>query len=141
MKNYVIRNVRPSSRRVVNGIEVDKRAYQTFEECGFEINEYGGIRSDFASLVNSQSLLVMQNAAARLQELRALEPDNSNKSFEDIVREIRPRWCQSPKQLMEFEKYLIDNKIDVLQKDVDELKRQEEERASALDAQASATTE
>lgn len=111
-----------------NGVDVTRRAYSTFEECGFEFNEFGGIRSDFAILVNSQSLLVMQQAANRLREIQALEPDNSSKSFEDIVREIRPRWCQSPKQIMEFQKYLIDNRIKPLEEEVERLRVEKEQQ-------------
>lgn len=132
---------RSQSPIVENGVQIQKRAFSTFEECGFELNEFGHIRSDFATLVTSQSLLVMNNAAQRLRELRAIEPDNSNKSFKDIVREIRPRWCQSPKQMLEFEQYLIDHKINELDSRVKQIEADKKAENDALAMQASETTE
>lgn len=136
-----VRNI-SSQRPLNNKVALSgKRAFSSFDECGFEYNEFGHIRSDFASLVNSQSLLVMQNAANRLKELQALEPDNSNKTFEEVVASVRPRWCQSPKQMIEFQQYLLDNKIMDIENKVNDLKAKEAEDKAALESQAENTTE
>lgn len=104
-------------------------AVSTFEECGFEFNEFGTIRSDFAQLVNSQSILAMEQASQRLAQLRSVEPDNRDKSFDDIVREIRPRWMQSPKQIMEFEDYLLEHDISGLEDIQNQIRLQRAEAA------------
>lgn len=135
--------VRNCKDRIINfdSAPIGFMLVDTFNESGFELNEFGCIRSDFAQLVNSQSLLVMNQAAQRLRELSAIEPDNSNKSFEEIVREVRPRWCQSPKQMMEFEKYLIDNHILPLKEQVEKLEQEKEREDEALRLQADKTVE
>lgn len=126
---------------VVNGVQVDRLGVASYSECGFEKNEFGLIRSDFASLVNSQSLLVMQQAAQRLQELRAAQPNTENMSFDEIVASTMPRWCQSPRQRIEFEQYLIDRKLLPLSERVEELERSKAQEDAALIAQADSTTE
>lgn len=130
---------------VDNDVRVNKRAYDSFKDCGFEYNEFGSIRSDFASLVHSQSLLVMNNAAQRLRELRAVEPDNSKKSFDQIIAEVRPRWMQTPKQIMEFEDFLLNQKLSGLediQKSIEEkrLEEAEQKRIAEANAAVSAAT-
>lgn len=136
-----VRKCKQRNIAVINNVPQEFMLVDTFSQSGFELNEFGCIRSDFSQLVNSQSLLVMNQAANRLKELSAIEPDNTNKSFEEIVASVRPRWCQSPKQMMEFEKYLIDRRLIPLEKEVEELKAKKDAEEIALQAQADATIE
>lgn len=114
-KRYVIRFMGVTPLVMENGHRTTIRAMETWKEAGFELNQFGHIRSDFATLVETQSVLVMQQAANRLRELKAIEPDNSKKSFDEIIREIRPRWCQSPKEVLAFEDWLIAQNISGLE--------------------------
>lgn len=120
--------------------QLSTRAYDSFEQCGFELNHHGTIMSDFAQLVNSQSLLVMQQAAHRLQEIKAVQPDTSQMSHEELVSMVRPRWCQSPLQMQRFDDYLIEHKIagyEELLQHVEEQKTDENDDAAASGSSAS----
>lgn len=94
----------------------------------YERNIYGFIRSDFAVLQDSEDSLSMARTLQKMQEIAANEPDNSDKSFEDIVREIRPRWCQLPAEMDRFELYCINNALDTYSK----LKKLDDEQKEAL---------
>lgn len=94
----------------------------------YERNSYGFIRSDFAVLQDSEDALSMARTLQKLQEIQANEPDNSEKSFEDIVREIRPRWCQLPAEMDRFELFCIENALDTYSK----LKKLDDDEKEAL---------
>lgn len=136
-KRFVFRPFVNGRSCYVNGVNTNHRAYESFEDAGFEFNEFGHIRSDFASLIESQSVLVMQQAANRLRELRSIQPDTSKMSFDEIVSTIRPRWVQSPKKIMEFEDYLLSKNIEgfeSIKAEIEERRRSEAEEKRIEDA-------
>ena len=91
-------------------------------------NSNGFIRNDFSVLMDAQDSLSLQRALDAMREYTAQNEDNSDKSFEEIVAAVRPRWCQSPAELDRFELYCIDNALDVYSK----LKKLDDEQKEAL---------
>lgn len=91
-------------------------------------NSSGFIRNDFSELMDSQDALSMSRALQKMQEYANNEPDNSKKTFEEIVAMVRPRWCQSPAEMDRFEVYCIDNALETYSK----LKNLDEEQKEAL---------
>lgn len=122
-----------------NDSMINRRAFDDFSEAGFSVNQFGTIRSDFSDLINSQDMLAFQRAYQRVQEIRANEPDNSHKTIDEIIREIRPRWVQSPTQLLAWEDWLAKNKVDEYQRQLDEARREQAERVEAEAAAAAAS--
>lgn len=112
------------------------RAVDTFESAGYTLNEFGHIRNDFSQLNEAQNTLEFQRALAKMQEIQAAQPDNSNKSFEELVREVRPRWCQTPAELDRFEQYLINTELDYYNK----LQQKKSEAGATLDTDTSEVT-
>lgn len=98
---------------LVHGVRV-KRVYEC-NQSDFALNSSGFIRNDFSTLVETEDRYMMSVVLSRMQEL-SNEKDNSNKSFEELVRAIRPRWCQSPAEMDRFEQYCIDNALEFYKK-------------------------
>lgn len=91
------------------------RPFDSFSQMGFELNAKGFIRNDFSQLMERENQLGFMRA---LQAMQEYSEDNSNdgKTFEEIVRSVRPRWCQLNGELDRFEQYCIDNAIDFYQR-------------------------
>ena len=110
----------------------------------FVINAYGHIRSDFATLVDSNDANEMARA---LQSMQASFAENSHlydgMTFEEIVKTIRPRWCQFPGEVDRFEQYLIDEALDFYKELRDASKNEDdyEEKPATLSAEQPAEGE
>lgn len=106
-------NIRKTISIAEKGIQFNgQRVIRAYEHnCGDYVkNAFGHIRNDFAVLQDSNNAIDMARVLARMQELD-MQNVNQGKTFEQIVAEIRPRWCQSPAELDRFEQYCIDNAL------------------------------
>lgn len=110
---YIRKNLRPIN---VDCLSVKrKRVFDSFTDLGFEYNSEGFIRNDFSQLMERETQVGYMRA---LQAMQAYTEEHSNegKTFEEIVREVRPRWCQLNGEVDRFEQYLIDNALDFYKK-------------------------
>lgn len=96
-------------------ISTGARAFDTFESQGYEMNECGFIRNDFSQLQERENTLGFYRALSAMQEYQE-QHSNEGKTFEQIVAEIRPRWCQLNGEVDRFEQYCIDNALDFYKK-------------------------
>ena len=84
-----------------------------FVSGDFVINKFGHIRSDFAILTDTCNGAEMAKALNQMQQMYS---DNSSQfdgmTFEQMVKAVRPRWCQLPGEVDRFEQYLIDEALD-----------------------------
>lgn len=87
------------------------RRYDSFEQANFTLNEYGTIRSDFAELIASQSQEQLLAAVNRMKELYQKDQDQ-HLSFDEKMRYVTPRSCQSPRELDLLEQALINYELD-----------------------------
>lgn len=91
------------------------RVFDSFKQLGYEYNSAGFIRNDFSQLQERENELGYLRALSAMQEYTA-EHSNEGKTFEEIVREVRPRWCQLNGEVDRFEQYVIDNALDYYRK-------------------------
>lgn len=89
-----------------------ERVFDKLAASEYAVNVSGFLRSDFSTLSESQDALAMSRVLQRMQELTNESPDNKNKSFDEIVKMVKPRWCQLPAEMDRFEQYCIENAID-----------------------------
>lgn len=99
--------------------KLNSRAFDSFESQGYEFNDHGFIRNDFSQLQERENELGYMRALSQMQEYVS-EHSNDGKTFEQIVSEIRPRWCQLNGEVDRFEQYCIDNALDFYNKLKDE---------------------
>lgn len=111
-----------------NNSDLNSRILIDCPRGSYSRNSSGFIRNDFSELMDSQDSLSMSRALQKMQEYANSEPDNSKKTFEEIVAMVRPRWCQSPAEMDRFEVYCIDNALETYSK----LKNLDEEQKEAL---------
>lgn len=99
----------------------------------FVINKYGHIRSDFAVLTDTTSNLEFARALANMQaQYQSDSSQFDGMTFEQMVKAVRPRWCQLPGEVDRFEQYLIDQALDFYNKlRADEKSMLEEEDAES----------
>lgn len=90
---------------------VPNRAFDSFSSLGYEYNAAGFIRNDFSQLNERENELGFLRALSQMRDYSELD-SNKGKTFEQIVSEIRPRWCQLPGEVDRFEQYCIDNALD-----------------------------
>lgn len=90
---------------------VKPRAFDTFSSLGYEFNNSGFIRNDFSQLNERENQIGFLRALSEMREFTDVDA-NKGKTFEQIVSEIRPRWCQLPGEVDRFEQYCIDNALD-----------------------------
>lgn len=83
----------------------------------FVLNKYGHVRSDFAVLTDTNDSVELAKALANMQQMYN---ENSSQfdglTFEQMVKAVRPRWCQLPGEVDRFEQYLIDEALDFYNK-------------------------
>lgn len=83
----------------------------------FVINAFGHIRSDFAVLTDTNNSIELSKA---LMAMETAYQENSSQfdglTFEQMVKVVRPRWCQLPGEVDRFEQYLIDEALDFYKK-------------------------
>lgn len=91
------------------------RVFDSFKQLGYEYNSAGFIRNDFSQLQERENELGYLRALSAMQEY-TVEHSNEGKTFEEIVREVRPRWCQLNGEVDRFEQYVIDNALDYYRK-------------------------
>lgn len=91
------------------------RVFDSFKQLGYEYNSAGFIRNDFSQLQERENELGYLRALSAMQEYTAVH-SNEGKTFEEIVREVRPRWCQLNGEVDRFEQYVIDNALDYYRK-------------------------
>lgn len=87
------------------------RAFDSFSSMGYEYNAAGFIRNDFSQLNERENQIGFLRALSEMREFTEVD-SNKGKTFEQIVSEIRPRWCQLPGEVDRFEQYCIDNALD-----------------------------
>ena len=103
--------IRRNFHHIINhGVFVESRRFDNFESQGYEYNQCGFIRNDFSQLQERENQLGFMRALAQMQEYVNVDT-NKGKTFEQIVSEIRPRWCQLNGEIDRFEQYCIDNAI------------------------------
>lgn len=110
---------------------VGLRQFTRFSDGGFELNEFGYIRNDISQLLSVQNQLSFQ---------RALQTFKSNQlnvmsfpagmSHEEMIKELRPRWCQLPYQQRAFAEYLTEEKADQIRKEIEAYQDQIKQSAS-----------
>lgn len=70
-----------------------------YDSQDFNLNDAGWIRNDISALARAQSKAEFDMIMSRLQ----VQPDKpgigDDVSIEDAIKQIRPRWCQSPNEL------------------------------------------
>lgn len=96
-------------------VSLPSRVFETFEELGYEFNAAGFIRNDFSQLQERENELGYLRALSAMQEYSE-QHSNEGKTFEEIIREVRPRWCQLNGEVDRFEQYVIDNALDYYRK-------------------------
>ena len=115
MYKFVNRVFNASPSIVVKNQKIE-RAIDCVEDS-FVLNKYGHIRSDFAILVETSSQLEYAKA---LQNMQVAYEESSSQfdgmTFEEMVKCVRPRWCQLPGEVDRFEQYLIDEALDFYKK-------------------------
>lgn len=89
-----------------------ERSFDRVAALDFTVNKYGHIRSQFSVLMESNDSLEQARVLNAMQELTSNEPNNEGRSFRDLVREIKPRWCDTPAELDRFEQYCIENALE-----------------------------
>lgn len=96
---------------VVNSLGLSKRRrkFDDMAKSGITLNEYGTISSDFSRLVNANKGYELAMLANRLQQIDVPKSKTKDKSFDELVRYMKPRWCQSPKELDDFEQFVLAN--------------------------------
>lgn len=112
------------------GHSVDRRKFDDMAKSGIVLNEFGTIASDFSRLVNANKGYELAMLANRLQQIDVPKSKNKDKSFDELVRYLKPRWCQSPKELDDFEQYVLanmKNELSAQQADIDEQNRKNDE--------------
>lgn len=101
------------------------RPFDSFDSLGYEYNSHGFIRNDFSQLQERENQLGYMRALSQMQEY-VEQHSNEGKTFEEIVREVRPRWCQLNGEVDRFEQYLIDNALEFYKKLRDDSTKQGE---------------
>ena len=96
-------------------IKSETRVFETFNELGYEYNDCGFIRNDFSQLQERENQLGYLRALSAMREYEETH-SNVGKTFEEIIREVRPRWCQLNGEIDRFEQYCIDNALDFYKK-------------------------
>lgn len=94
---------------------IDIRIFDS-ENPDFTLNDDGHIRNDFSTLMAREDSRSMALALSRLREFDSQSNLPKGCTFEQAVKLIRPRWCQSPAEMDRFETYLIDNALDLYRK-------------------------
>ena len=100
----------------ISVVTLPSRAFDNFHQLGYEFNSNGFIRNDFSQLQERENDLGYLRALSAMQEFSS-EHSNEGKTFEQIIAEVRPRWCQLNGEVDRFEQYVIDNALDYYQKD------------------------
>lgn len=126
--NMLSRSIKDKTQPVVRAIDCN--------DGDFVKNKYGHIRSDFAVLTETNDSVELAKA---LSQMQAMYAENSSQfdgmTFEQMVKAVRPRWCQLPGEVDRFEQYLIDEALDFYKKlredEVDSLKDEVSEDAAA----------
>lgn len=91
------------------GHSSDRRKFDDMSKSGIVLNHYGTIASDFSRLVNANKGYELAMLANRLQQIDVPKSKTKDKSFDELVRYMKPRWCQSPKELDDFEQFVLAN--------------------------------
>lgn len=73
-----------------------------FAGADFNLNDCGWIRNDLANLARAQSQAEYNMIMQRLVEIKQQGGIPDNVSLEDAVKNIKPRWAQSPNELELF---------------------------------------
>lgn len=92
-----------------------ERAFDNLTSQGYTINDGGFIRNDFSELQARENEIGYLRALSQMQDYVA-EHSNEGKTFEEIIKEVRPRWCQLNGEVDRFEQYLIDNALEFYKK-------------------------
>lgn len=85
--------------------ELVKRAIDQFYAQEFCIGPNGFPESDITLLMRATTQKEYEMIAARLQEIKKTNPDNSKKSDKQIISEIWPRGFQTPSEIDSFMEY------------------------------------
>lgn len=120
----------------VKGVQTDLRGIDALTAGDYVLNAAGFLRSDFSILNQTNDQLEMARVLARMQEIQP-EP-NPDRSFEDIVKELKPRWAQLPAELDRFEQYCIENSLEYYRKFVPEEEENDPGEATSSPSSAAA---
>lgn len=96
------------------GVIVSQRSFDLQTAKDYVTNTSGFLRSDFAVLNQTNDELEMARVLARMQEVNP-EP-NPDRPFEEILKSIKPRWCELPNEMDRFEQYCINNSLEYYRK-------------------------
>lgn len=85
----------------VDGFPVSSKSL--YNEQGWPMSDIGLLDRFAAEHRSSEEL---ESIVARLQEIRASEPDNHGKTDAQIIKEIRPYWVQTASEMAQYENSL-----------------------------------
>lgn len=73
-----------------------------FAGADFNLNDCGWIRNDLSSLARAQSQSEYNMILQRLTEIKQNGGIPEDMSLEEAIRNVKPRWAQSPNELETF---------------------------------------
>lgn len=73
-----------------------------FAGADFNLNDCGWIRNDLSSLARAQSQSEYNMILQRLTEIKQTGGIPDDVSLEEAIRNVKPRWAQSPNELETF---------------------------------------
>lgn len=108
------------------------RQYTHFSDGGFALNEYGYIRNDISALLSVQNELSFARALQRFKS-QQIESKSSfaDLSHDEMIKQLRPRWCQLPYQQRAFAEYLTEEKASEIASEIERLRQQYDQSVSS----------
>lgn len=116
-----------------------QRGFTRFSDGGFELNEYGYIRNDISQLLSVQNELSFNRAIQRFRSnSQAVQNYPAGMTHEQLISELRPRWCQLPYQQRAFAEYLTEERANQILQEIDGIKAAQEKQETPAPASAPA---
>lgn len=106
---------------------IGQRQFTRFSDGGFELNEYGYVRNDISQLLSVQNELSFNRAIQRFKEnTSSIQNFPAGMTHEQLISELRPRWCQLPYQQRAFAEYLTEERAKLILDEIDKYNKVDE---------------